>query len=291
MHFFGEAAITDRKHIAVVNGLLISTAVNTDISLFYRNIAPGYQSLYTNAFTESTLPTNENGLFAGISIKPDPKWQISAYTDLYTFPGLKFRVNAPSSGSDYFIQLQYKPNKQFDLYTRYKRESKGINFNPELVAISPVINQPRQNWRTQFSYKLNTSVTLRNRVEVVWFDKKSAISEQGFMLYQDILYKPLMSRLAGTIRIMYFETGGYNSRVYAFENDVLFSYAIPVFYDKGYRYYLNLNYDITRKLQGWLKIAQTYYKDKLNVGSGLDEIRGPRKTEIKLQILYRFRIV
>ena len=87
---------------------------------------------------------------------------------------------------------------------------------------------------------------------------------------------------------MYFETGGYNSRVYAFENDVLYSYSIPVFFDKGYRYYINVNYDITRKLKGWVKVAQTYYSDKITVGSGLDQIRGNRRTEIKLQLLYGF---
>lgn len=288
MHFFGEAAVTDKKCLAVVNGLLISTAASIDMSLFYRNISPGYQSLYTNAFTESTFPTNEKGLFAGISIKPNSLWQVSAYTDMYKFPGLRFRVNAPSAGSDYLVQVQYKPNKQFEAYTRFKKESKGINFNPDEVAISPVINQPRQNWRTQVSYKLNTSLTLRNRVEIVWFDKSSGISEQGFMIYQDILYKPQLSPIAGNIRLMYFETDGYNSRVYAFENDVLYSYASPVFYEKGYRYYINLSYDLTQKLKAWVKVAQTYYFDRMSIGSGLDEIPGNHKTEVKLQLLFNF---
>jgi hypothetical protein len=51
MHFFGEAAITDKKYPAFVNGLLLSVANNVDMSFFYRNISKGYQSLYTNAFT------------------------------------------------------------------------------------------------------------------------------------------------------------------------------------------------------------------------------------------------
>jgi hypothetical protein len=88
--------------------------------------------------------------------------------------------------------------------------------------------------------------------------------------------------------LQYFETDGYNSRLYAYENDVLYSFSIPVFYDKGYRYYVNLNYDINKKLSIWLKWAQTVYKGKILIGSGLDEIEGNRKTEIKLQAMYKF---
>ena len=90
------------------------------------------------------------------------------------------------------------------------------------------------------------------------------------------------------MRLMYFETGGYDSRLYAYENDVLYSFSIPVFYDKGYRYYININYDFSKKLSLWLRLAQTIYKDKTSVGTGLDEISGNKKTEVKLQVQYYF---
>jgi hypothetical protein len=53
----------------------------------------------------------------------------------------------------------------------------------------------------------------------------------------DILYKPLLAPYAAVLRLQYFETDSYNSRIYAYENDVLYSYSIPAFYDKGFRYY------------------------------------------------------
>lgn len=288
LHFFGEAAVTDKNYKAFVNGMLISVANNVDMSFLYRNISKGYQSLYTNAFTENTFPTNEKGFFAGINIKPNTNWNISAYADVYKFPWLKYRVNSPTSGKDYMIQVNYKPNRIFEIYSRYKAESKFINFNPDLQPINPVIAQPRQNWRTQMSYKLNSIFTLRSRVELVWFDKKGAAAEEGFLMYADVLYKPLMSRLSGNMRLQYFETGGYNSRLYAYENDVLYSFSIPVFYDKGYRYYVNLNYDVTKKLTVWVKWAQFIYPDKNIIGSGLDEIRSSHRTEVKLQMMYKF---
>ena len=288
MHLFGEMASNGNKGLAFVNGLFISVSSRVDMSFFYRNISKEYQSLYTNAFTESTYPTNEKGFFSGISIRPVQQWQIDAYVDLYKFPWLKYRVDAPSTGSDYFIQLTYRPNRQFEMYSRYKRESKAINFNADQQVLNQVLNQPRQNWRTHFSYKINREFTLRSRTEIVWFDRKGATASNGFLMYADVVYKPMLKPFSASIRLQYFETDDYNSRLYAYENDVLYSFSIPVFYDKGYRYYLNVNYDLTRKLTAWARIAQTINPDRTSIGSGLDEINGNHKTEVKLQLMYRF---
>lgn len=287
MHLYGEVASNGKNGLAILSGLMISVSTNADIGLVYRNISREYQSLYTNAFTESTFPANEKGLFAGISLKPATAWLIEAYVDIYKFPWLKFQVNTPSTGSDYFIQATYRPNRQLEIYSRFKRESKAANGNPEALAMSLVTNQPRKNWRTQFNFKINRHVTFRNRVELVWFHKNGYEDSRGFLANADLIYKPMLKPFSANIRLQYFETDDYNSRLYAYENDVLFSYSIPVFYNQGYRYYLNINYDITRKLSAWVRIAQTVNSGQSSIGSGLDEIKGNRKTELKLQMLYR----
>ncbi len=287
MHFFGEAATTNNLDKALVNGLIISIDPRVDMSLLYRNISKSYQSLYTNAFTESTLPNNEKGVYSGISIRPDDFWRIDAYADFYKFPWLKYLVDAPSVGVDYLVQATYKPNKQLEIYIRYRTETKSKNYNPDLLTISPVIDKPRQNLRTQISYKIYPEITLRNRVEIVWFNKKGGGDQNGFLSYADFIYKPMLKKYSGNIQLQYFETNDYDSRLYAYENDVLYSYSIPVFYNKGFRYYLNINYDVTRKMSVWLRWAQTIYKGQTSVGSGLDEINGNKKSEIKLQVQFQ----
>jgi hypothetical protein len=288
MHLFGEAATTQSGYKAFVNGLLISTSALVDMSVVYRNLSPGYQSLYTSAFTENASPTNEKGLYTGITVKPSIQWRIDAFADFYEFPWLKYRVDAPTRGSDYLLQATYKPNKQVEIYSRYRIESKSINYNPEELALSPVIPKPRQNWRNQISYKINPAITLRNRTEMVWFDRKGEQSEEGFLTYFDCLIKPQLKKYSGSVRLLYFETDSYNSRLYAFENDVLYSFSIPVFYDKGYRYYINMNYDLSKKLTIWARWAQTIYKDKNIIGSSLDEIQGKKRSDFKFQAVYTF---
>jgi hypothetical protein len=97
------------------------------------------------------------------------------------------------------------------------------------------------------------------------------------------LYKPMLTPYAVVLRLQYFETDSYDARVYAYENDVLYNYSIPAFYDKGFRYYLTCNFDMNKRISFWLRWAQTIYQDKDIIGSGPDAINGNKRSEIKLQ--------
>jgi hypothetical protein len=284
LHFFGEAAADKDLDKAFINGLLLSVDPKVDISVVQRTIAAGYQSVNGNAFTENTYPTNETGLYIGASVRPAASWRIDAYADVFRFPWLKYLVDAPGSGKDFLTQVTFTPNKQTEIYSRFRYESKQANQPDNSTVTNFLVFLPRQNWRTQVSFKPNQFLTLRSRAEMLWYDKKGNNSEKGFLGFVDVGYKPMMSPFSGILRLQYFETDGYNSRLYAYENDVLYSYSIPAFFDKGFRYYFNVNYDLTRKLTLWLRWAQTLYPDKQSIGSGLDEIQGKRRSEMRLQV-------
>lgn len=288
LHFFGEAAIDKNKKTAFVNGLLISVDSRVDVSVMQRTINKAYQSVNGNAFTENTYPTNETGFYTGITIRPRAQWRIDAYADFFKFPWLKYLADAPSRGSDYLLQLSYIPNKQVEIYTRYRNETKQTNQADNSTVTNFLVDIPRQSWRSQVGYKINSSITLRNRIEMIWYNNRVKQREKGFLSFFDVLYKPMLSPLAAVLRIQYFETDSYDSRIYAYENDVLYSYSIPPFSDKGFRYYLNLNYDITRSISIWLRWAKTIYRNRQTVGSGLDEISSNRKSEAKIQIRWIF---
>ena len=284
LHFFGEAAADKNFDKAFVNGLLVSVDPKIDISVVQRTIAAGYQAVNGNAFTENTYPTNETGFYIGAAIRPAAGWRIDAYADVFKFPWLKYLVDAPSNGKDFLTQVTYTPNKQTEIYSRFRYESKQANQSANSTVTNFLVFLPRQNWRTQVSFKPNQFLTLRSRAEMLWYDKKGNNNEKGFLGFVDVGYKPMMKPYSGIVRLQYFETDGYNSRIYAYENDVLYSYSIPAFFDRGFRYYLNLNYDLTRKLTLWLRWAQTLYSDKQIIGSGLDEIEGNSRSELRLQL-------
>lgn len=286
IHVFGEVASDQKYSIAQVHGLIASLNSRVDFSMLYRNIAKDYNSLYANAFTESTTPVNERGLYTGLSVRPWGMLRLDMYADVYSFPWLRYRVDRPSKGSDYLLQLTWKPNKQVEVYTRFKTETKAINYSSAGLAYYETEDVPRQNWRTQVSYKISQSVTLRTRAEAVWYDRNGKTKENGFLIYGDFFYRSMMKPLSLNMRLQYFETDGYNSRLYAYENDVLYSYSIPPFSGKGFRNYLNINYDINKHITTWFRIARTTYADATTVGSGYDEIEGNHKTDYRVQVLF-----
>lgn len=287
-HFFGELAVGNGRGKALVSGLLVSVAPQVDMALLYRHIARDYPSINANAFTESSLPNNEQGFYTGISIRPSAAWRLDAYIDVYRFPWLRYRVDAPSYGTDTWVQATYKPNKELEIYSRYRSESKASNASTGEAVLTGTVARPKQNWRTQVNYRLTKALMVRSRAEMVWYDKKGADAGQGFLIFADLLYKPMLRPFSAGLRLQYFEASDYNARLYAYENDVLYSFSIPVFYNKGVRWYLNLHYDASKKWSFWARIAQTSYRNMVTNGSGLDEIKSNRKTEIKLQLVYGF---
>lgn len=288
-HFFGEAAMDKRNSKAFIGGILASLDPKVDASIVYRNIEKSYQTLYGNAFTESIFPSAEKGLFTGISIKPSAFLKIDAYADIFSFPWLRYRVDAPTKGSEYLIQITYKPNKKVELYTRFRNENKAINISGPDLATNPVYIRPKTNWRIQSSYVVNRTITLRQRAEMLWFDPhEKDRSQRGLLMYAEAGYKPLSRPFSLNGRLQYFITDGFDSRLYSFESDVLYSYSIPQFAGKGFRYYLNMNYDVSKKMTIWLRWAQTIYANETSVGSGLDQIKGNRKSEGKFQVMYNF---
>ena len=286
--FFGEAAVDKNFSKAFLNGLLISVDPRVDLSFLHRNIDPQYQSNNGNAFTENTYPTNENGFYSGISIRPVAAWRFDAYVDVFKFPWLKYLVDAPSEGKDFLAQITYTPNRQLEVYTRYRSETKEGNQPDNNTAMNYVVSLPRQNWRTQISYRINQLFAVRSRTELLWYDKNGKNAENGFLTLFDVIYKPPLKNYSGNIRLQYFETDDYNSRIYAYENDVLFYYSIPAFYDQGYRYYVNINYNLNSKISFWLKWSQTLYQNVESIGSGLDEIPGSKKSEIRVMARFFF---
>ncbi len=286
IHFFGEAALDKNGDKAFVNGVVASLHSKIDLSLFHRIINKGYQAVYGNAFTENIQPNNESGLYMGICVRPQSYLKIDAYADFYQFPWLRYRVDAPGGGKDYLLQVTYQPNRIFEIYSRYRYEAKEINEMASLGAMNYLRSRDRQNWRTHFSYTVSSKLALRGRADIIWYDKKGKFSEEGFLIFTEMHYKA-NATFSGNMRLQYFATDSYNSRLYAFENDVLFSYSIPAFFNRGLRYYGNVHYQCSQKVSLWLRWAQTLYNDGAKIGSGLDEIEDRRRTEVKIQLFYR----
>lgn len=286
IHFFGEVALDKQVNIATVNAAILSVSSEADISLLYRNISPEYSSVYGNAFTENTTPVNENGLYAGISVRPSSNIKIDAYADLFIFPWLKYLVDAPGRGSEYLLQLFYTPKRGVEIYSRFRIEKESGNAGENITPANIVELQVKKNWRVHLSYKLSPAMVIRSRVEAVWVGEKGLGQQTGFMFFADLLFKPLMKPYSLSCRTQFFETDGYDSRIYAYENDVMYSYSIPAVSDSGFRTYINFNIDLGKRWSVWLRGARSFYPGLKSLGTGQDASVGNSRSEWKMEFRY-----
>lgn len=282
-HLFGEAAVSKDGGKALITGLLVALDARADLAMGYRNLSPSFQPFRGNAFTESSLPSNEEGLYAGIAVRPMHGLKLEAYADHYVFPSIRYRIDAPGAGQDYLVQVTYQPRKGIELYTRFRSEKKPINAVSSRAPLNIIVPVPRQSWRLHLNYRFTPTFLLKARADLVWYHKKSESAEEGFLMYMEGAFD-IGKVISGNVRLQCFETGGYSSRVYAFESDVLYGYSVPSFFDNGTRYYANMNWDITSRITLWIKWAQTIFRGKEMIGSGLEEIKGNIKSEIKVQL-------
>ncbi len=286
LNFFGEGSFSQSKGKAFVNGLMLSPNRLLTVSFLHRYIERDYHVFYAAAFQEASTPQNEQGFYVGSELKFSRKWFFSAYTDVFSFPWMRYRVDAPSDGIEMLAQLNYRPTKKAAFYFRFRQENKEINaaetyFNTLQTTI-------KRSYRINASFPVSESVTLKSRAEYLTFNEGDAETRQGFLIYQDISWRKHGSPVTFSARYALFDTDTYDERLYAYENDVLYAYSIPAYYNQGSRMYLMVRWSVMKNLDLWARIAHTHYVDQTTTGSGLDEIQGPNKTELKLQLRLTF---
>ena len=286
--WFGEVATSANGGMAMNTGLLVSLDKRVSMSLLYRNYGRDYHGLYSVAFAEGTNPWNEKGLFTGLEIRPNRYWTINAYFDQFTFPWLRYLTNGPSSGFDWLAQVNWKPDRRVELYVRARHQDRARNTEEDVDGIDPLVRTVQTNYRVHVSYKVSDAVNLRTRIETIDFQRGASPLEHGFLMYQDIIHRPLGSPLELTLRFALFESDTYNSRVYAYENDLIGVFSIPAYYGRGIRWYAMARVTPLRRVDVWLRYGAFIYQDQTVISSGLQEVSGNIRSDVKLQVRWIF---
>jgi len=284
LYFFGETAVSSSGGVGTVNGLMASLSGKVDMALLYRNYARHFHSFYGNAFGEGTRNSNERGLYTGIKIKPLPHWEVTAYYDHFRFPWLGYRVDAPSYGDEYLVRLLFKPNRQGMLYAQFRTESKGLNA-ANTARMDYVAQALRRNYLLSYEFAPTKTVTLKSRVQFSSYTHEGP-RQTGYLIAQDLLFNFDKVRLS--TRFALFDTDSYDTRQYVYERDVLYAFAIPAFSGRGTRCYALLQLRPSRDLDVWVKYGVTRFRNQDTIGSGLETIEGCKRSEMKMQVRYRF---
>lgn len=287
VNFFGEFSGSSAGGLAGIMGINTFLDDRFFFTMVYHNYGKEYQNLYNNPFAESSSIANETGMYFGVKALIHKHISISGYIDHYNFPWLKYRVSAPSTGRDYLTQLNFTASNNVIAYVRYRYKNKQENIKEDYNYLPVISNIDRHELRFFMSYNISSDIIFKNRIDVVIYNNSYSKKENGYLIYQDILYRPQVFPVEATFRYSLFSTNGYNSRIYTYENDVLYAFSVPSYFNKGQRWYLMLKWKITAQVSMWLRFARTTYFNQNTIGSGNDLIDGNSKSEVKVEVKVR----
>ncbi len=286
-NFFGEVVHADTGSIAYLNGILAALGPKASLAILYRDYPREFPSLRSNAFGEGSAANNESGIYLGLDVRPNYNWNFSSYIDVWKFPWLRFGVDKPSTGYELLGKVTYRKKRKYSAYLQYVIEKKERNYTLSQSAVSSVKNRFRQRARIHSTVDIAKGIQLRNRIEFSFY-KHADYSSNGFMMYQDIIYKPMGSSFSFTGRVALFDTDDFNSAIYVYENDILYEFYIPAYADRGFRTYLNVRYNLTFDTMLEFRIARTVLENRETIGSGKNRIDGNSRTDIKMQAKFKF---
>lgn len=285
----GEAAV-GTKGYALINQLKYKLFTDYQLMIVHRYYSYDYWSMFGRAFGEGSTPQNENGWYLAMEAAPLSYWRFFASLDLFSFPWWKYRISKSSQGVDGMFQAVYSPRKNLSIYFnyRYKQKERDVTETSGKVTL-PIYHH-------YFRYRLNytpEAFLFRTTMDYNYFRQKDGKGhqfegQQGWQCTQSIAYTFSKMPLTVSVQGTYFHTDDYDSRIYASEKGLLYTFHTPSFYGRGVRYSAHVRYDLNKDLMMLVKLGQTVYQDREEIGSGNDLIHGNKKTDLQMQLRIKF---
>ncbi len=290
MNVFGEVSkvlrpeMDPQKGWAMVHAAMMSLDPRFSFGLLYRNYQKEYQTLYNAGFSEGSNTQNEEGTYAALKWKVATAWTVNAYVDLFKFPWMKYGVDAPSNGHEILIQPVYKPSKTFEIYGRFRQQLRQKNSRNSDGTVTEIEDVLQRNYRLNMSCVLNEFISLKTRLEYVTIHRPSNTPEKGMLLTQDLIFKPKSRPYDLSFRFALFDTDSYDTRIYTFESNALYVFAVPAYYYQGSRAYVLLRYSFWRSCDLWIKYGVFLYENRSTISSGPEQITGNKKSDLLIQL-------
>ena len=206
----------------------------SDLNLvgIYRYYSPNFDNIYANALCSWTRMKDEHGGYLGIEYNRLSNWQLSVFGDVW------------KSGFETMIQTDFVPQKDYRMHMRFrvKRKDKKDTYSLRWNMVYKV-----------GQWKMKTQAD-GNLVYV-----NSELS-YGWSVLQDVEYRFAEVPIVLQLRAQAFDARKWDNRVYIYENDVLYAYAIPFVYGMGGRLWLNARYKINDTFSVYLRVSETIYQ-------------------------------
>ena len=231
---WGEVATShgNKWGVGVITGVRYRPISDVNLLAIYRYYSPEFDNIYANSLCSWSRMKDEHGGYLGVEYNRLKNWQLSAFGDVW------------KTGFETMAQADFIPQKDYRMHTRFRVKRKDEKDTYSL----------RWNMVYEFGqWKMKTQAD-GNMVQAQggW--------TYGWSVLQDVEYRFAKVPIVLQFRAQAFDAREWNNRVYIYENDVLYAYAIPFVYGLGGRFWLNARYKINDTFSLYLRVSETIYQ-------------------------------
>jgi hypothetical protein len=286
-YLFSEVAFNNTLEPALWGGLLFSPGGNISMVTSYRRIPVDFNAPLGAPFTESSRGGGESGLYWGMQIGLPAKLTLSSYVDYFRFNWLQYQLKSPSDGYDLLANLTHKSGRNWENNLRYRHRQKMVNFSTEGPDYPVELRTQNQfRFQTRFTPVKDWSFTTRLDFHQVKIPEKSIPS--GFYLGQEVRYSHPGGKWNVVTRYGIVDVEDYETRIYVYEPDVLYSFTTPAYYGQGNRWLIMGKWTIIKNLDFWARYGWWHYSNRETIGSGNTLIESNVVRELRFQLRMKF---
>ena len=232
---WGEVATShgNKWGVGVITGVRYRPISDVNLLAIYRYYSPEFDNVYANSLCSWSRMKDEHGGYLGVEYNRLKNWQLSAFGDVW------------KNGFETMAQADFIPQKDYRMHTRFRIKRKDEKDTYSL----------RWNMVYEFGqWKMKTQADGNMvQAEGAW--------TYGWSVLQDVVYSFSEVPIVLQLRAQAFDAREWNNRVYIYENDVLYAYAIPFVYGLGGRFWLNARYKINDIFSLYLRVSETIYQN------------------------------
>ena len=272
----GEASLDRGRYLAFTQGLSWRVSDRLSLSGFYIDFKPGFFSLHGRSPLGGSSVQNEKAYRASFYFEAAKYLFISGGAQQEYFPWLKYRCSSPSRGDRSELSIKFNPSASISLDATYSSRYSETNSPGEVNGIPQLSGNRTQTIRLATRYSPTDNLAFTTRFNFV---KAEPSANTGMLLLEDASVRMRKMPVSFWVRYCIFNSTGWDSRLYAYENDLLYSYSIPALSGIGMR-----NYFIVR----WDPGHFADLRFKYGVTSIWDGMKYQNKEEFKIQVKITF---
>lgn len=277
----GEIANNFDALIAQTHHLKFSIIPEWNIGLNVRNFPYQFKSFHANTLQEYSAVNNEQGILLASQLY----WENCEFLillDHFKSAFSKYLQHGAQNGRELTSNLKIDLDDKTQLNLFYKNERKHKKSQQSTIpSASPQI---KHNGYFKLKYSITDNCKVITRLDFNKYHFENT-SSYGRSIYTDLIFKTEKQKF--NFRVCFFDAPNWDNRIYLYEYDVLYNFSVLPYYRSGTRAYLNYGIKLYKNLKLNCKAGMFHYPDYEEIGSGDLKINTNKKSEFKVQLVYR----